>query len=930
MVNGRAAVKRAAFMLMLAGAVVAGLGAGSKAAAVRVPAIQAAVSSPYISAPPDVVVGESDGYVDLPVTLNAPGVSTVSMYYSTVNGTATGGTGSNPCPTYLYGAIQGTLTFPPGVTTQTLRVNINDCGVSNPAGFLTFELALYSPVNGTIARADTQVDITGDANTGATPALYVRDAVTGDDAAAVTIPVVLGGPSGLASDSAVTVSYATHDGTAVAGTDYTATSGTLTFPPGETAQNITVPVTVRSGRVAARSFSLTLSDPANATINRGTGVVTIEANGGAAVSAPFISAPPDVVAGEGDGYVDLPVTLSAPGRSVVSMYYSTVNGTATGTLNNGDASPCPTYMYQGSEGTLTFPPGMTTQVVRIPLNDCASSAPFGFQTFRLDVYSPVGGTIARADAQVDITGDAVTGATPALSVRDAVTDAGAGTVTVPVVLGGPSGVASDSAVTVSYATHNASAIAGTDYTATSGTLTFPPGETAENITVPITARSGRAQERSFSVTLSGPDNATISDGTGVVTIEASGGAMSSSPFISTPPDVTVGEADGYVDLPVTLSAPGQSTVSMYYSTVNGTATGTLNNGDASPCPTYEYMGLEGTLTFPPGVTTQVVRIALNNCLLASPGNFSLEIYSPVNGVIAKSETNIGLVENPTAPGAPAGVTATAGDHKAVVTFAAPVSDGGDPVNFYTVTASPGGAKFSSASSPITVTGLTNGTSYSFRVTATNAIGTGPASAASKAVIPGTAPSAPTAVRAVSGSTRTASGPLTVTFAAPASNGGPPITRYTARCTSGNGGAARTGTHSGAAAAPITVAAATTGKTYTCSVTAANALGTGPASARSAPVVVGAPTAPVHVTASRVAAGRIKVSFTPGANNGRPVTSYTATCASGNGGVTRAKSGTGGPLTVTGLTSGKSYTCTVFAANARGKGPSSKPSRAVTA
>jgi Calx-beta domain/Fibronectin type III domain len=920
---------------MLASAAVAGLCAQSRAAESRTfsgsAAVSAApVSSPYIYAPPDMVVGESDGYVDLPVTLSAPGESTVSMYYTTDNGTATGGVGTNPCPTYLYGAIQGTLTFPPGVTTQTLRVNINNCGISSPAGFLTFELALYSPVGGTIARADTQIDITGDANTGATPALYVRNAVTGNSAGTVTIPVVLGGPSGLASDSAVTVSYATQNGTAVAGTDYTATSGTLTFPPGETAENITVPVKARSGRVAARSFSVTLSGPANATIAAGTGVVTIEATGGAAVSSPYISAPPDVVIGEADGYVDLPVTLSAPGQYAVSMYYSTANGTATGTLNNGDASPCPTYQYMGFEGTLTFPPGVTTQVVRIPVNDCASSAPFGFQTFSLDVYSANGGTIAKADTQVDITGDSVTGATPALSVGDAVADAGAGTVTVPVVLGGPSGLASDSAVTVSYATHNASAIAGTDYTATSGTLTFPPGETVENITVPITARSGRAPARSFSVTVSGPDNATISDGTGVVTIEASGGAASSSPYISTPPDVVVGEAEGYVDLPVTLSAPSQSVVYMYYSTANGTAAGTLNNGDASPCPTYEYMGMEGTLTFPPGVTTRVVRIALNNCDLANPGYFSLDIYSPVGGIIAKSMTNISLVENPTAPGAPAGVTAAAGDHTAVVSFASPVSDGGDPVNFYTVTVNPGGAKFSSASSPITVTGLTNGTAYSFRVTATNPVGTGPASAASKTVIPGTPPSAPKAAHAVSGSTKTKTGPLTVTFTTPASNGGPPITGYTARCASSNGGVTRTGTHSGAAAAPITVASVTTGKTYTCSVTAANVLGTGPASAQSAPVVAGAPGAPAKVSAARVAAGRIKVSFTPGSNNGSPVTSYTASCASANGGVTRAKAGPGSPLTVTGLSVGKRYTCTVIAANARGKGPASNASAPVTA
>jgi Fibronectin type III domain/Calx-beta domain len=273
------------------------------------------------------------------------------------------------------------------------------------------------------------------------------------------------------------------------------------------------------------------------------------------------------------------------------------------------------------------------------------------------------------------------------------------------------------------------------------------------------------------VTLSAPHNATIADGTGVVTIGAGGGAASSSPYISAPPDVVVGEADGYVDLPVTLSAPGQSAVSMYYQTVNGTAAGI--GSDSSPCPTYVYGATSGTLTFPPGVTTRVLRIALNNCALASPGDFTLDLYSPVNGTFSRASTNINIVDNPAVPGAPTGVTAVAGNHQAVVSFAAPASDGGNPVNAYTVTASPGGAKASSVSSPITVTGLTNGTTYTFKVTATNAAGTGPASSASKGVIPGTPPGAPTAVQALSGSTKTNTGPLTVTFKTPPAAAGHP-------------------------------------------------------------------------------------------------------------------------------------------------------------
>ena len=93
------------------------------------------------------------------------------------------------------------------------------------------------------------------------------------------------------------------------------------------------------------------------------------------------------------------------------------------------------------------------------------------------------------------------------------------------------------------------------------------------------------------------------------------------------------------------------------------------------------------------------------------------------------------------PGAPTDAAAAAGDGQATVSFTAPAT-GGAPVTSYTVTGSPGGQTASGAASPIVVTGLTNGTTYTFTVTATNVAGAGPPSAPSNPITPGVAGTGP--------------------------------------------------------------------------------------------------------------------------------------------------------------------------------------------
>jgi hypothetical protein len=183
------------------------------------------------------------------------------------------------------------------------------------------------------------------------------------------------------------------------------------------------------------------------------------------------------------------------------------------------------------------------------------------------------------------------------------------------------------------------------------------------------------------------------------------------------------------------------------------------------------------------------------------------------------------------PTAPTGVKAKAGNAQATVSFSAPANNGGAKISEYTVFPQPGIGNYTATgtASPITVTGLTNGTSYTFGVTATNASGlTSPLSSPSNKATPIGPPGAPTNVIASAGYAN-----ALVSFDAPVSNGGSSITGYTA--TSSPGGKTGTGKSS-----PITVRGLTDYTDYTFTVTATNAAGTSP---KSVPSNIVMPTLP---------------------------------------------------------------------------------------
>jgi hypothetical protein len=198
----------------------------------------------------------------------------------------------------------------------------------------------------------------------------------------------------------------------------------------------------------------------------------------------------------------------------------------------------------------------------------------------------------------------------------------------------------------------------------------------------------------------------------------------SIPTASGPPMAVSANSGSSAQATVSFTVPaynGGSTITVY--TVTSNPGGIMATGATSP---INIMGLTNGLSY----------------------TFTVTATNSVGNSVASAASN--AVTPVTVPGAPTIGSAVAGNAQAEVSFTAPSTDGGSPITGYTVTSNPGGFTGTGSVSPINVTGLTNGTSYTFTVVATNAVGNSAASAASNAVTPVTVPGAPTIGSAVAG------------------------------------------------------------------------------------------------------------------------------------------------------------------------------------
>ncbi|UCU99363.1 IPTL-CTERM sorting domain-containing protein [Acidovorax radicis] len=578
----------------------------------------------------------------------------------------------------------------------------------------------------------------------------------------------------------------------------------------------------------------------------------------------------------GSAILDYTVTASPGGATVTGAasplnVTGLLNGTAytfTVTARNsagsGSASTASTAVTPKAAQTITFnPPGAQTFGTTPTLTAIASSTlPVTFTSTTTGVC-----TVTSGGALTFVTAGSCT------------------------INADQAGNAAFSAATTVPQTFTVNAIVPGAPTAAVGT----PGDTQVSVAFTAPASNGGSAILDYTVTAS-PGGATVTGAASPLNVT---GLLNGTAYTFT---VTARNSAG----------SGSASTASTAVTPKAAQTITFNPPGAQTFGTTPTLTATASSTLPvtfTSITTGVCTVTSGGALtFVTAGSCTINADQAGNGTyLAATTVGRTFAVNATVPGAPTGAVGTAGGGQVSVAFTAPAYNGGSAITGYTVTASPGGANVSGATSPLVVTGLTNGTPYTFTVTATNLAGTGAASTASTAVTP----------KATQTITFNPPGDqafgTTPTLSATASSGLTPIftSTTTGVCTITSGGAltfVTTGT--------CTINADQAGDgTYGAATTISRTFAVNP-------VVPGAPTGVVGTAAT----GQVSVAFTaPASNGGSTITGYTVTASPGGATVSGATS----PLVVTGLTNGTPYTFTVTATNLAGTGTASLASTAVT-
>jgi outer membrane scaffolding protein for murein synthesis (MipA/OmpV family) len=520
--------------------------------------------------------------------------SRASVRFHTADGSAEAGSD--------YVTASGTLRFTERKPSRRVVVKVMGDGLDELNE--TFTLELSDATGASISDESGRVTITDDDEGG--PAFTVGDATTGEgETAAFTVS--LSAPL----SAAATVEYDTVDGTATAPSDYTAQSGTLTFEPGHTVKQVLVPIASDSQSEVDESYGLNLSAPSGAAVYDGVAVGTINDD-----DTPTISVANATITegNSGTSNAVFTVTLSAASSAPVTFGFATTDGSATAPAD-----------YQAATGSVTMDPGQTVEQLLVPV--VGDTVMESTEAFSLNLSNPTNATIADGAAQATITDND----TVSITVANAtVTEGNSGTVSA--VFGVTLSAQSAQVVTFDYATADGSATAPSDYLATSGSLSFDPGQTVKQIVVSVVGDTTIEIAESFTLNLTNAVNATFADATAQGSI-TDNDTVTISIGAATVTEVNSGTRDAVFT--VSLSAVSGSTVTVDFTTANGSA--------VAPS---DYLSVSGTLTFAPGeVSKQITVQTVGDVVVEANETFSVNLSNPTNATIAGAGYGLGTITN---------------------------------------------------------------------------------------------------------------------------------------------------------------------------------------------------------------------------------------------------------------------------------------------
>jgi hypothetical protein len=587
-----------------------------------------------ISAPTATAEGNT-GTKTFSFTVTVAGTRTgdVTVAYATSDGTATSA-GALPAGGSDYLAATGTLTFTAAESTKTINVVVNGDTTWEPDE--TFDVTLSGATGASVTTAKATATITNDDSV---PTVTINDIATNEGAAGTVAQVFTVALSGRSSVP-VTVAYATADGTATfggtaatGGLDYQKTGGTLTFPPGTLAQTVTVYVNGDTLNEVNETYSVVLSSPTNATLAaKASGTGTINNDDAAPVLT--ISDVKVLEGNSGTTFMAFAVNISAPSGRTVTANWATSDGTSLNpaTVAGND--------YVAGSGTVTFAPG-DTAAKAITVSVKGDTVTEASETLNVTLSAPVGATISGTGVAVGtIINDDGT-ATFINIANGFVTEGNTGTTTTmtfTVTLSAP--VPAGKTYTVNYATAPypstlTGAIAGTDYLAKTGTVTFPAGSTSQNVTITVIGDSLYEYNEYFYVNLSnGSVGTEIQDGQayGVIYDDDVAPVASIAPVASSVSEGAAGTTKT-VTFTVTLSTASARNTYVNYATADGTAQagGTLVAGGA------DYVTASAQLIFAPGETSKTFTVTINGDATYEPNEtFTAALSGAANVSISPS------------------------------------------------------------------------------------------------------------------------------------------------------------------------------------------------------------------------------------------------------------------------------------------------------